>query len=144
MTTRPILEKLAQEYMDDVELLLVNADDSREILERFHIFGIPTVIALRNGREMGRVTGAQNEGIYRTVFKSLSEGIEIKASLSQFDRMLRLGAGALFIMTGIYNHNWMVSGIGGVIAFTGIHDRCPIWQAAAAYFKKTLALGRRK
>jgi thioredoxin 1 len=144
VATKPILEKLAKEYAGTVEFLQINADDSREILEQFRILGIPTVITLRNGKVAGRITGAQSETNYRAMFEALSEGREIQVSLTQFDRMLRLAAGALFIMIGLSTHNWILGGIGGVVAFTGIHDRCPIWQAIITYFKKPLALDRRK
>jgi len=61
--TMPILEKLAKEYADRVEFMPINADDAGEILEQFRIIGIPTALTLRNGRVVGRVTGAQNEAI---------------------------------------------------------------------------------
>ncbi len=135
--TKPILEKLAKEYVDKVDFMPINADDSRELLEHFRVFGIPTVLTLRNGKEVGRVTGAQNEENFRTMFEALAEGKEVKVSLVQFDRMLRLGAGALFVIVGISTHNWIVAGIGGMIAFMGIYDRCPIWNAVTGMFKRS-------
>lgn len=136
MMTKPILEKLAKEYAEKVEFMPINADDSREVLEQFRIFGIPTVLTLRDGKEVGRVTGAQNEANYRAMFEALAEGKEVKIPLAQFDRMLRLGAGALFIMVGISTNNWLVAGVGGVIAFIGIYDRCPIWRALTGMLKR--------
>ena len=53
MTTKPILDKLAKEYADKINFMPINADDSREVLEQFRIFGIPTVITLKNGKEVG-------------------------------------------------------------------------------------------
>ncbi|MBK9209200.1 MAG: DUF2892 domain-containing protein [Anaerolineales bacterium] len=114
----------------------INADDSREVLEQFRVFGIPTVITLRNGKEVGRVTGAQTEENYRTMFEALAEGKEVKVPLTQFDRMLRLGAGGLFIMVGISTSSWLIAGVGGILAFMGIYDRCPIWQALTGIFKR--------
>lgn len=134
--TKPILEKLAKEYADKIEFMPINADNSREILEQFRVFGIPTVLTIRNGKEVGRVTGAQNEANYRAMFKALVEGKEAKVPLTQFDRMLRLGAGALFIMVGISTNNWLVAGIGGIISFMGIYDRCPIWKSLTGIFKR--------
>jgi thioredoxin 1 len=99
--------------------------------------GIPTVITLRDGKEVGRVTGSQNETNYRMMFEALAEGREVKVPLTQFDRMLRLGAGALFAMVGISTHNWIVGGIGGIIAFMGIYDRCPIWKALTGMLKRS-------
>jgi thioredoxin 1 len=137
MMTKPILDKLGKEYADKVEFMPINADESREVLEQFHVMGIPTVITLRDGKEVGRVTGAQNEANYRAMFDALAEGREVKVPLTQFDRMLRLGAGALFVMVGISTHNWLVAGIGGVIAFMRIYDRCPIWNALTGLLKRS-------
>jgi thioredoxin 1 len=136
MMTKPILDKLGKEYAEKVEFLPINADDSREILEQFRVFGIPTVITIRNGKEVGRVTGAQNEAGYRMMFEALAQGKEVKVPLTTFDRMLRLGAGGLFIMIGISTSNWLIAGIGGILAFMGIYDRCPIWQAVTGLFRK--------
>jgi thioredoxin 1 len=136
MMTKPVLEKLGKEYAEKVEFMPVNADDSREVLDQFRVMGIPTVITLRNGKEVGRVTGAQNETNYRAMFDALAEGREVKVPLTQFDRMLRLGAGVLVVMFGISTSNWLVTGLGGIIAFMGIYDRCPIWQAIMGMFKR--------
>lgn len=136
MMTKPILDKLAREYNGKVQFMPINADDSREVLEKFRVFGIPTVIAIQNGKEVARVTGAQNEAGYRAMFESLSEGKEVKVPLTPFDRMLRLGAGALFVMIGISTSNWLIAGIGGILSFMGIYDRCPIWKAVTGMFKR--------
>jgi thioredoxin 1 len=136
MMTKPILEKLAKEFDGKVEFMPINADNSQEVLEQFKVFGIPTVIILRNGKEVGRVTGAQNAASYHALFESLAENREVKIPLTSFDRMLRLGAGTLFVTFGISTGNWLVAGVGGIIAFMGIYDRCPIWQTITGMFKK--------
>ncbi len=135
MMTKPILDKLGKEFAEDVEFLPINADHSREVLEQYRIFGIPTVIAFQNGKEVARLTGAQNEAGYRSVFEALAQGKEVKVSMTQFDRMLRLGAGGLFIMIGVSTGSWLVAGIGGILAFLGIYDRCPIWNALTGMFQ---------
>lgn len=127
--TKPILEKLAKEYGDKVEFLPIDADQSRDVLEHFKVIGIPTLLTIRGGEVVGRVTGAQNEAGYRSMFEALAEGREVKVPMSAFDRMLRLGAGALLVMVGISTSNWLVLGIGGIVAFLGVYDRCPIWRA---------------
>jgi thioredoxin 1 len=127
--TKPILEKLAREFDGKVEFLPIDADVSRAVLEHFKVIGIPTVLTIRGGEVVGRVTGTQNEAGYRAMFEALAEGREVKVPMSAFDRMLRLGAGALLVMVGISTSNWLVLGIGGIVAFLGIYDRCPIWRA---------------
>lgn len=137
MMTKPILEKLAKEYGDRVEFMPVNADEAREVIEQYRVFGIPTVITLRDGKEIGRVTGAQNESGYRSLFDATANGAEVKVPLTSFDRSLRLGAGLLFVLIGISTSNLLVAGIGGIVAFMGIYDRCPIWQALTGLFKRS-------
>lgn len=127
--TKPILEKLAAEYRDKIVFLPIDADRSREVLEQFKIIGIPTVMALRGGEVAARITGAQNEAGYRALFESLAEGGEVKVPMSAFDRTLRLGAGALLATVGISTGSWFVLAIGGIVAFLGVYDRCPIWRA---------------
>ena len=127
--TKPILEKLAQEYGDEVEFMPIDADASREVLEQFQVIGIPTVLAIRNGEVHGRVTGAQSESSYRAMFEGLIAGRKIKIPMSSFDRTLRLGAGILLMLIGFSAGSWVGVGFGGVIAFLGIYDRCPIWRA---------------
>jgi len=133
--TKPILESLGKEFADKVEFLPINADHSRDVLEHLKVIGIPTVLTIRNGEAVGRVTGAQNESIYRAMFDALAEGKEVRVPLSPLDRMLRLGAGVLLVMYGVSSSNWLVLGIGAIVAFLGVYDRCPIWRAITGMFK---------
>jgi thioredoxin 1 len=132
--TKPILEKLAKEYAGRIDFLPVNVDDSRELLERFRVVGIPTVLALRDGEVVSRVTGAQNEAGYRLLFEGLTQGGEVKLPMSSFDRMLRLGAGMLFAILGLSTGSWLALAIGGLIAFLGMYDRCHAWKALSRCF----------
>jgi thioredoxin 1 len=127
--TKPILEKLAQEYNGSVEFLPVNADDSTQVLKQLRVFGLPTVLAFRDGREISRMTGAKDEASYRAMFEALAAGKEITVPIAPFDRLLRLGAGLLLVIVGIYTSSWLVAVIGSVLAFLGVYDRCPIWAA---------------
>jgi thioredoxin 1 len=126
---KPTLEKLAEEYNGSVEFLPVNADDSPQVLKQLRVFGLPTVLAFRNGREISRMTGAKDEASYRAMFESLAAGNEIKVPMAPFDRLLRLGAGLLLVIVGISTGSWLLAGVGGVLAFLGVYDRCPIWAA---------------
>jgi len=136
--TKPILEKLASEYAGKVEFLPIDADTSRDVLERFQIIGIPTVITFRNSNVVGRVTGAQNEAAFRAMFEALATGREVKIPMSSFDRTLRLGAGGLLVVVGVSTGTWILAGIGGIVAFLGIYDRCPIWRAITTMIKSRM------
>lgn len=134
--TKPILESLAREYADRVQLLLINVDECPDIAKHFRVSSIPTVLTLRDGKAVGRVTGAQNESRYRTLFDALIEGKNVKMPLAPLERLLRLGAGGLLLMVGISISNWPVMGLGGIIAFLGMYDRCPIWAALMSGLKR--------
>lgn len=134
--TKPILEKLAEEYAANVKFLAINADKSLELLHQFQIVAIPTVLALRDGKVVGRVTGALNETGYRAMFDSLLNRKEVKVSLSAFDRMLRLTAATLLLIAGVSTGNLFVVRIGGIVAFLGFYDRCPIWATITKQLKK--------
>ena len=133
--TKPILESLADEFTDKVEFLPINADNSRDLLEHFKVIGIPTVLTFRSGEMVGRVTGAQKEPAYRAMFDALAEGKEVKIPMSTLDRVLRLGAGGLLVAYGVSTGNWLIIGIGAVVAFLGVYDRCPIWRAVTGMIK---------
>jgi len=134
--TKPILEKLAEEYDNKIEFMPIDADVSHDVLEQFRVIGIPTVLTLRESKVVGRVTGVQNEAGYRAMFEALAEGREVKVPMSAFNRMLRLGTGALLVMVGISTGNWLVLGIGGIVAFLGVYDRCPIWRAITGMIQR--------
>ncbi len=134
--TKPILEKLADEYEGKVELLFVNADESRQIVQIFRVMGIPTLIAFQDGKVIGRITGAQNEAAYREAFERVLEGEEIKVPITPFDRFLRLGIGTVFVILGMNTSNWWLLGLGALMAFWGIYDRCPLWAAMTNLFRR--------
>lgn len=127
--SKPIIESLAKRYDERVEFLAVDADVSQEVAAHYRIFGIPTVLAFRDGEELARVTGAQNKATYQGIFDSLANGSELQVSISRFDRVLRISAGVLLGLVGISSANWLVLGLAGAVAFWGVYDRCPVWAA---------------
>ena len=134
--TKPILEKLASEYAGRITFLPVNADEAREVIAKYRVAGIPTVMAFQDGQLRGRVTGAQTESAYRSMFESLAVGRPVKVPLATFDRTLRLGAGALFVLAGVSTGSWLLAVLGSVLAFLGIYDRCPVWAALTTMLKR--------
>lgn len=54
----PIVEEIANER-DDVIIGKVNVDNDPELAEQFNVFNIPTLVVLKNGEEVNRITGAR-------------------------------------------------------------------------------------
>jgi thioredoxin 1 len=131
-TIKPILEALAEEYEERVAFMAVNADDSREILAQYRVIGIPTVLTFQESRLVGRVTGAQNKANYRRLFEATLAGTVPQLPLAPFDRILRLSVGVLLVGAGLITYTWWLALLGGFLAFLGVYDRCPVWQAFKA------------
>jgi thioredoxin 1 len=61
----PAVQQLAQEYEGRLLVVKLNADDYPEILGRYGIMGIPTLIYFKGGQEVDRVVGLQGYGVLR-------------------------------------------------------------------------------
>jgi putative thioredoxin len=68
---KPLLEKLAAEYQGKFILAKVDSDQNGRISQRFGVRGIPTVVALVNGEEVDRFSGAQSESVVRSFLDKL-------------------------------------------------------------------------
>lgn len=68
---KPLLEKLAAEYQGKFILAKIDSDRNGRLSQRFAVRGIPTVVALVNGEEVDRFSGAQPEGTVRRFLDKL-------------------------------------------------------------------------
>jgi len=59
----PIFERLAEKYKEKVLMAKVNVDENIIIPQRFNIYGIPTFVFIKNGKEIKRIIGAVREEI---------------------------------------------------------------------------------
>lgn len=71
----PILERLAGNFKGRAAVLIVNADESRDMAMRFDITSIPTLILLKNGRELRRFIGLQS---METLSRAVEEALGMK------------------------------------------------------------------
>jgi len=135
---KPILEKLAQEYTGRVDLWQINADENQELLHELKVYGIPTLIIFRDGKETLRQVGAKPASALQSMFETLAAGgIPTPAGISTVDRIVRLTAGLALASFGWVNGtNWILLILGGALMFSGVYDRCPIWRALTSQFKK--------
>lgn len=135
---KPILEKLAVEYAGRVDLWQINADDNQDLLNELKVYGIPTLIVYRNGKETQRQVGAKSASALQMLFEKLASGDEsVPTSLSNVTRITRLAVGFAIAAIGwVTQSHWLVLLIGGVIMFTAVYDRCPIWRALTTQLKK--------
>ena len=135
---KPHLEKLAQEYDERVDLWEINADEYPDLLHKLKVYGIPTLIGYDNGKEVVRYVGVKPRNELKSLFESLSTGrVPIPNGLSSLDRFIRLIFGSIVIGMGWMNDsNWPLLALGGILLFSAVYDRCPIWRAITTQFKK--------
>jgi len=137
---KPELEKLAEQYAGRIDVWEINADENSELINKLKIYGIPTLITYDRGKEVRRYVGVKPRKELQTLFESLSTGsIPSASGLSGWDRIIRLVAGGIAVGTGWLHHgNWFLIALGGILMFTAIYDRCPIWKAITTKFKKAV------
>ncbi|MEW5871595.1 MAG: thioredoxin domain-containing protein [Chloroflexota bacterium] len=141
----PALKRLESQYQGRVDVWKVNADEQPDLLKRLRIYGIPTLASFNAGQEVVRQTGAGSMQSMTNLFEAALSGEKpVKAGLTLPDRLLRLGAGLgllyLAYSSGFAGFYLLLAGLSGVVMFTAVYDRCPIWQALSprlqALFKR--------
>lgn len=70
-TLSPILEALAEEFAGAFELAKVDVDANQELSAQFIVQSIPTVVAIKNGKEVNRFQGAIPEAAIRTFLETV-------------------------------------------------------------------------
>jgi len=126
------LEKVRVEFKGRVDLLRVNADQAPEVLSKLGIKGIPAMVGYSNGRQVFKHTGLQSEQALRSQFLAMEQGIPPVVGIAPFIRLLRVAAGLTLVIVGWYNGpSYLVAGIGGLVVFWGVYERCPVYRAVA-------------
>lgn len=54
----PVLEELAEEYAGRVKIVKLNTDENQNTAAQYGIQGIPTLLFMKNGKEMDKLVGA--------------------------------------------------------------------------------------
>jgi thioredoxin 1 len=138
----PVVEKLGAEYTGSVDLWKVNADEQPELLRSLHIYGIPTLVAFHKGEEVGRHSGVGSARVLGALFEASLRGKKVEQKKPALnDRFLRLGAGLALVALGIFRGlsggvGLLLAGLGGVIMFSAVYDRCPIYRMVSARLKE--------
>jgi thioredoxin 1 len=137
---KPVLEKLAKEYDGRVDFWPVNADENQDLLHKLGVFGIPTLVAYQDGKEVARYTGTKPARTYQALFEALANGgAPSPAGLTSADRFIRFGGGLLVIGIGVsFQIHWLMFVLGAALMFSAIYDRCPIWRALTGWVKQTI------
>jgi thioredoxin 1 len=66
----PVLDRLASQYEGRARVVKAEAGANQELAGRLGISSVPTVLAFRDGREVGRLVGLRPESAYRKLLES--------------------------------------------------------------------------
>lgn len=140
---KPAIETLGQEYSGQVQVWKINADEEPDLLRSLRIYGIPTLIAFHAGQEIGRRTGVASAEELHSLFEAaLSGNRPVRVEPAPVNRILRLGVGlalvGLAVLSGLSGVHCLLAGIGGLIMFTGVYDRCPIYRMVSTRLKEVI------
>ncbi|MEQ8717856.1 MAG: thioredoxin [Acidimicrobiales bacterium] len=58
----PILEELAAENGDKIQIAKINVDEAPDVARRFEVMSIPTLIVFSDGQPAKRIVGAKPKG----------------------------------------------------------------------------------
>lgn len=67
----PIVEKMAEEYKDDVNILKVNVDKQRDLAQKFQVRSIPALFFMEGNKVKDAHKGMTTEGTLRKKIKAL-------------------------------------------------------------------------
>ncbi len=57
---KPIIESMAESFGDNVKVAIVDVVENAELIERFGLTAVPTLIVLKQGKETFRSNGLEN------------------------------------------------------------------------------------
>ena len=58
----PVLDKIVEERADELKLVKINVDEEQELMIRYGVQSIPTIILFKEGAPAAAVIGAQPKG----------------------------------------------------------------------------------
>ena len=67
----PIIDELAQEYEGRVTIGKINVDENDDVVGRFGIRNIPTVIFFKNGEMVDKIVGATSKDKFKEKIENL-------------------------------------------------------------------------
>jgi len=128
----PVLERISSDYAGRVDLWKLDADDEPDLARSLGVMGIPTLVVFQGEQELTRRVGAQPAAAVDAIFAAAEAGVApAPTGLLPRDRVLRLAAALVLGVIGWTAGSPLVLVLAGLVFFSGIHDRCPMWQALA-------------
>lgn len=121
-----------------VNHIRLNADEQPALASTLKVYGLPTLIALKDGQEVARLAGeASTERIHALFEAALTAQAGALPAISSGDRLLRLGAAAVLVGFAFTIPNtWWLGVVAALVAFSAVADRCPALKVIRQALKR--------
>ncbi len=128
----PIFKTMGNKYSGKIDILKINSDESSDLIRKLGVVSIPTLMGYQNGQLAFRRIGVQPAAEIDRLFANLAGKVSRRGGLRSSTRLLRAGLGFGLVAAGVFTgpHYWLI-GLGGLVLFTAVYDRCPIYKAVA-------------
>jgi thioredoxin 1 len=133
----PAVRQVEEEFQGRVQVNRIDVDENPEIAKALGVYGIPTLIAVHDGKEIARRTGSMSKTALSGLFDAALTGIQPAASgPTPRNRLLRLAAGMFLLVAGflLFPSSWafLLAALGAVVLFTAVYDHCPVYRMVSA------------
>ena len=131
----PQVARMEEEFRDRVDVWRVDVDEDPGSAREAGVRGVPTLLALRGGREVARRTGFIAGDTLRDFFRAALSGEEAPTGAPDdavFDAALRVAAGlGLQWISGLAPSAHFLSWAGLAVLFWGMRGFCPSCRVPA-------------
>lgn len=133
----PAVRRVEEEYRGRVEVKRIDVDENPELAKALGVYGIPTLVAVHGGKEVARRTGSVSKTALNGLFDAALSGIQpVSSGPAPRSRLLRLAAGIFLFFAGFLLFPsigaFLLAGLGVVVLFTAVYDRCPVYRTVSA------------
>lgn len=117
---RPDLERLGAEFADTVALRVISVAEEPEAARALGVMATPTLVAMKPGSEVFRVTGRRSPSELAELFRAAAAGAA-PMGISRNNRAMRIGTGVTLLVAGaLLGPAWPLVAVGSGITGWGL------------------------
>lgn len=134
---RPRVQEAHKQH-PEVQLVRLNAEEQPALASTLKVYGVPTLIAMKDGREVARLAGEASSERIRALFQAAHTAqADLPPGISAGDRILRLSAAAALAGFAFSIPSaWWLGVVAGLVAFSAVADQCPLLKALRHALKR--------
>ncbi|MCL4129925.1 UNVERIFIED_CONTAM: hypothetical protein GTU68_016559 [Idotea baltica] len=76
----PILDRLAEEFAGQIKFVKVNSDEEHSLASHYEVTGLPTLVFMDDGENVGQIVGMPQEAAFR---EQLNQWLQTRKAASR-------------------------------------------------------------